>query len=107
VSAVLDSGTRKLVYVEKDEGAFVPVEIVTGPRGDDSYPVLSGLHEGDKVVTRGNFLLDSQAQIRGLPSLFHREGETVPAAHQHAGTSTPAATSNRDPPPPAHNQHKP
>lgn len=67
VTAVLDSGIRKLVYVEKSKGQFAPVEIVTGPRTDDSYPVLSGLSEGDRVVTRGNFLLDSQFQIRGLP----------------------------------------
>ncbi len=40
VSAVLDSGVRKLVYVEKSQGQFTPVEIVTGPRTDDSYAVL-------------------------------------------------------------------
>jgi Cu(I)/Ag(I) efflux system membrane fusion protein len=38
VTAVLDSGVRKLVYVEKDKGQFSPVEIMTGPRTDDSYP---------------------------------------------------------------------
>jgi len=47
VSAVLDSGVRKLVYVERSKGQFEPVEIVTGPRTDDSYPVLSGLNAGD------------------------------------------------------------
>lgn len=87
VSAVLDSGVRKLVYVEKGQGEFVPVEIVTGPRTDDSYPVLSGLNEGDKVVTRGNFLLDSQFQIRGLPSLFYREGQAAAAGHKHGGVA--------------------
>lgn len=92
VTAVLDSGVRKLVYVEKSKGQFAPVEIVTGPRTDDSYPVLSGLSEGDKVVTRGNFLLDSQFQIRGLPSLFYKEGQAAAAAgHQHGGASPPPA----------------
>jgi Cu(I)/Ag(I) efflux system membrane fusion protein len=75
VTAVLDSGVRKLVYVEKPKGQFSPVEIVTGPRTDDSYPVLSGLSEGDMVAVRGSFLLDSQFQIRGLPSLFYKEGQ--------------------------------
>lgn len=89
VTAVLDSGVRKLVYVEKSKGQFVPVEIVTGPRTDDSYPVLSGLRQGDKVVTRGNFLLDSQSQIRGLPSLFSKEGRAVAAGHQHGGALSP------------------
>ncbi|MCJ7600915.1 MAG: efflux RND transporter periplasmic adaptor subunit [Desulfobulbaceae bacterium] len=87
VTAVLDSGVRKLVYVEKGKGRFAPVEIVTGPRTDDSYPVLSGLNEGDMVVTRGNFLLDSQFQIRGLPSLFYQEGQKAGGGPQHGGAS--------------------
>lgn len=113
VTAVLDSGLRKLVYVERSKGQFAAVEIITGPRTDDSYPVLSGLSEGDLVVTRGNFLLDSQFQIRGLPSLFYKEGQAA-AGHQHGGASSPSTGAS---PPPAllpgaaksqgHDQHKP
>lgn len=113
VTAVLDSGVRKLVYVEKSKGQFAPVEIVTGPRSDDSYAVLSGLSEGDKVVTRGNFLLDSQFQIRGLPSLFYKEGQAA-AGHQHGGASPPPSGASPSPASPAsgakpqgHDQHKP
>ncbi len=86
ITAVLDSGVRKLVYVEKGKGLYVPVEIETGPRTDDGYPVLTGLKEGDKVVIRGGFLLDSQFQIRGLPSLFNAEGMASPVQDhsQHA-----------------------
>jgi membrane fusion protein, copper/silver efflux system len=104
VTAVLDSGVRKLVYVERNPGRFEPVEIETGPRADDVYPVLTGLNEGDKVVARGNFLLDSQFQIRGLPSLFHKEGQSMPAAHQHGG-SPPPPTGNS--PPQGHEKHSP
>jgi len=111
VTAVLDSGVRKLVYVEKSQGQFAAVEIVTGPRTDDSYPVLSGLSEGDKVVTRGNFLLDSQFQIRGLPSLFYKEGQAAAAGHQHGGATPPASPSPAQPAsgakPQGHEQHKP
>lgn len=120
VTAVLDSGVRKLVYVEKGRGQFVPKEIVTGPRTDDSYPVLSGLSEGDRVVTRGNFLLDSQSQIRGLPSLFYKEGQTAVLGHQHGGAAPPAsgappaqAKGGSPAPPPAsppdqdHSEHAP
>lgn len=78
ITAVLDSGLRKLVYVEKGKGYYVPVAVETGPRTEDAYPVLSGLKEGDKVVTHGAFLLDSQFQIRGLPSLISPEGMTTP-----------------------------
>ena len=88
ITAVLDSGMRKLVYVEKAKGLYVPVEIVTGPRTDDAYPVLSGLKEGDKVVTRGAFLLDSQFQIRGLPSLLSTEGQAPTGGHDHGAPST-------------------
>ena len=101
VTAVLDSGVRKLVYVERSKGQFAAVEIVTGPRTDDAYPVLSGLSDGDQVVTRGNFLLDSQFQIRGLPSLFYKEGQAAVAGHQHGGTAPPAT--NAKPQPQEHN----
>lgn len=96
VTAVLDSGVRKLAYVERSKGQFAPVEITVGPRTDDAYLVLSGLSEGDLVVTRGNFLLDSQFQIRGLPSLFYKEGQGTTAGHQHG--APPPATSSGSPP---------
>ncbi len=107
VSAVLDSGVRKLVYVEKTKGQFSPVEIVTGPRTDDSYPVLSGLSEGDKVAVRGSFLLDSQFQIRGLPSLFYKEGQAAVAGHQHGGLPPPPTPPASGAKPQGHDQHKP
>jgi Cu(I)/Ag(I) efflux system membrane fusion protein len=99
VTAVLDSGVRKLVYVEKSKGQFAPVEIETGPRTGEFYPVLSGLNEGDRVATRGNFLLDSQFQIRGLPSLFYKEGQASVTGHQHGGASTPPPSSGTSPAP--------
>ena len=73
-TAVLDSGTRKLVYVEREPGLFEAREVVLGPRADAFYPVLKGLDEGDRVVTRGGFLVDSQFQISGHPSLFYPGG---------------------------------
>jgi len=88
LTAVLDSGLRKLVYVERAKGQFVPVEIEVGPRTDDAYLVLSGLREGDLVVTRGNVLLDSQFQIRGLPSLFYKAGQGPAASHAHDAPSS-------------------
>lgn len=100
ISAVLDSGVRKLVYVEKSKGQFLPVEIVTGPRTDDSYPVLSGLNEGDRVAVRGSFLLDSQFQVQGLPSLFYPLGQAAVSGHQHGGAGPPAPTAK-----PAEHKH--
>lgn len=95
VSAVLDSGMRKLVYVEHAQGEYMPMELTLGPRAGDYYPVLAGLKEGEKVAVRGNFLLDSQFQIQGLTSLFYAKGQAPAAVHQHGGAaaSKPAASS--------------
>ncbi len=68
--AVLTTGLRQLVYVERAPGKYQLVEPKLGPRAGDYYPVLSGLGEGDRVVTRGNFLLDSQYQLTGRTSLL-------------------------------------
>ncbi len=98
VTAVLDSGLRKLVYRERAKGEFEPVEIVTGPRSDAFYPVIQGLKEGDRVAVRGNFMIDSQFQIQGLPSLFYPLGQSGATGHQHgAAGAAPSA-----PQPPAH-----
>jgi len=64
-SAVVDTGTRRLVYVARGNGVFEGREVQLGPVGDDYYPVLAGLREGDRIVTEGNFLLDSQTRISG------------------------------------------
>lgn len=96
VSSVLDSGTRKLAYVEHGQGKFMPMEISLGPRAGDFYPVLAGLKEGDEVAVRGNFLLDSQFQIQGLPSLFYAKGQAPAAGHQHGGS--PNAQRDTTPP---------
>jgi RND family efflux transporter MFP subunit len=64
-SAVVDTGTRKLVYVAKGNGIFEAHEVQLGPVGEDFYPVLAGLKDGERIVTEGNFLLDSQTRITG------------------------------------------
>ncbi|MDQ7780268.1 MAG: efflux RND transporter periplasmic adaptor subunit [Planctomycetota bacterium] len=86
VSAVLDSGTRKIVYVEKGRGTFESREVVLGPRSGGYFPVLKGLAEGERVVTRGGFLIDSQFQITGHPSLYYPGGLHATVGHQHGGT---------------------
>jgi membrane fusion protein, copper/silver efflux system len=81
VTAVLDSGRKQLVYMEKSRGRFAAVEVTLGPRAGDFYPVLKGLKAGDRVAIRGSFLLDSQFQIEGKPSLFATNGQLP--VHQH------------------------
>jgi len=72
--AVLDTGRRKIVWVEKSKGQFEGRKVEVGPmaaaEGEDQryYPILAGLKDGEQVVTRGNFLIDSQSQITGVSS---------------------------------------
>jgi Cu(I)/Ag(I) efflux system membrane fusion protein len=63
-SAVIDTGKRKIVYVQSSEGVFDMKQIQTGPLAEgDYYPVLAGLNEGDQVVTRGAFLIDAENRL--------------------------------------------
>jgi len=87
--AVLDSGTRTIVYVEREPRVFEARQIVVGPRCGDWFPVLRGLAEGERVVARGGFLLDSQFQISGHPSLYYPGGLHAPARHQDARGAAP------------------
>ncbi len=70
-TAVLDTGIRKIVYIDKGNGQYVGKEVVLGPKAGDYYPVLEGLEEGDKVVTSANFLIDSQSQLTGGSSALY------------------------------------
>lgn len=105
VTAVLDTGRRQITYRRTNEGAFELVELKLGPRAqatDDSgekrdyYLVLDGLQAGDEVVSRSGFLLDSQRQIDGMPSLLYPTGQ--------AGTMSGHAEHGR---PPAKSLQKP
>lgn len=87
VSAVLDSGYRKIVYVAKDSHSFESRDVILGPRSGDSYPVLKGLKLGELVVTRGGFFIDSQFQIMGSPSLYYPGGLQAKSNHEHGAAS--------------------
>jgi Cu(I)/Ag(I) efflux system membrane fusion protein len=70
-SAVLDTGTRKIVYLAKPDGVFEAREVQVGAPNQDLFPVSSGLVLGDKVVLNGNFLIDSQAHLSsGMSGLY-------------------------------------
>ncbi len=65
--AVLDSGPRKIVYVEKKPGVYEMREVALGTRGATFVEVLKGIRKGERVVTSGNFLIDSESQLRAGP----------------------------------------
>jgi Cu(I)/Ag(I) efflux system membrane fusion protein len=62
--AVLNSGTRQIVYVEKKPGTYEMREVALGQQGEDLVEVLKGIRKGERVVTSGNFLIDSESQLR-------------------------------------------
>ena len=68
-SAVIDTGTSQVVYVEKGDGAFEPREVEIGLRADGAVEVLRGIKAGEKVVSSANFLIDSEAQFKGIKPL--------------------------------------
>jgi len=64
VDAVLNSGARQVVFVALGHGAFVAREVKVGERTQDYVAILSGLRAGESVVTRANFLIDSESNLR-------------------------------------------
>ncbi|MBI5074506.1 MAG: efflux RND transporter periplasmic adaptor subunit [Nitrospirae bacterium] len=66
---VLDTGTRQVVYVDKGDGYFEPREVKTGLKVDGLIEILSGLKQGDKIASSAIFLLDSEAQLKGVKPL--------------------------------------
>ena len=67
--AVLDTGERQIVYVDRGDGSFEPREVLCGIRGDGYREVLKGLREGELVATSAVFLIDSEAQLKGVTPL--------------------------------------
>lgn len=62
-TAILDTGSRTVAYVDEGGGNYRRRDVTIGWRGDEDIEVLSGLAEGDMVVTQGNLMIDAEAQI--------------------------------------------
>ncbi len=67
--AVLDTGLRQLVFLDRGEGAYVPYPVKLGRRSQDDVEVLEGLKEGDRIVTSANFLLDAESKLASASSM--------------------------------------
>jgi Cu(I)/Ag(I) efflux system membrane fusion protein len=94
--AVLDTGVRKIVWIDKGGGEYEGRLVKTGPEATSTvggekkrfYPILKGLSEGELVVTRANFLIDSQSQLTGIASSAYggalgAEEKKTPPVHRH------------------------
>jgi hypothetical protein len=61
--AVLDSGLRKIVFLDKGNGRFAPAEVKVGAKYDNLYEILDGLSPGEKILASASFLLDSESRL--------------------------------------------
>ncbi len=89
-SAVIDTGTRKVVYVETQAGVYDARAVTLDNRVGTYYPVIDGLAAGQRIVTQGAFLVDAEARLN--PSTPWAEDKSAPAApaapaEGHAGTA--------------------
>lgn len=77
-SAVIDSGSRQVVLVERGEGRFEPRAVKIGRKGDGYDEIIEGIAEGDRVVVNGNFLIDAESNLQAALKPFEQATETKP-----------------------------
>jgi Cu(I)/Ag(I) efflux system membrane fusion protein len=68
--AVIDSGTRQVVFVAKDGGVFEPRDVMLGKRGNGLVEIRSGVAEGERIAVSGNFLIDAESNLRSALATF-------------------------------------
>ena len=90
-SAVLSTGGAPVAYVERAPGHYEARALRLGRIGDDVVEVTAGLAEGERVVTQGNLLLDSQSQIAGVPRPEESAGDGDGTGPVASPTGKPAA----------------
>jgi len=83
-SAVLDSGLRKRVFLDRGDGYFEPRDVETGETSGDRIAIVKGLRPGDRIVISGNFLIDSESQLKSGGQRADAPTPAPPAAeHKH------------------------
>jgi membrane fusion protein, copper/silver efflux system len=80
--AVIRTGQRSVVMLAEANGRFRPVQVQTGREAGDQVEVIAGLQAGQRVVRSGQFLIDSEASLRGLEARLNRGTEPAPPAPQ-------------------------
>lgn len=104
VNAVVDTGKRRVVWVETKPGLFQQRNVEIGVRSGDMMQILSGLKAGEKVAASGGYLIDSEAQLKGSGSGGHEghegmqkeEKRTPPPSSGHEGHGAPATPTKKD-----------
>lgn len=94
-SAVIDTGTLRMVYIETDPGVFEGRQVVLGPRVGDRFPVLDGLAPGEHVVANGAFLVDAESRLNPTTRNTTPHPAHAPAKPEPAAPSTRPAPITR------------
>ncbi|MBR0817599.1 efflux RND transporter periplasmic adaptor subunit [Bradyrhizobium liaoningense] len=84
-NAVLDSGTRQAVLIDKGQGRFEPRDVKLGRRGGGYVEIAEGLAEGEAVVTSANFLIDAESNLKAALKGF-ADANNTPGADRAGGT---------------------
>ncbi len=101
-SAVIDTGTRRIVLVQVKEGRFEPREVDIGARGENYVEILKGVKDGEQVVVAANFLIDAESNLKAVVGGFGgHAGHGSPAKGADAAASGGAAMAPAAPPTPA------
>ena len=88
--AVLDTGLKKTVFVDRGNGYLEPRQVETGERIGDRIEITKGLTPSDRIVISGNFLIDSESQLKSSAAGM--------AGHQHGAAGSSGKTSPSTPP---------
>jgi Cu(I)/Ag(I) efflux system membrane fusion protein len=83
--AVLDTGVRQLVFMDRGQGRYEPMPVKVGRRSQDVVEVMEGLKEGDQIVTSANFLLDAESKLASTASMQGMMGRIGMADWQMRG----------------------
>ncbi|MBI5900327.1 MAG: efflux RND transporter periplasmic adaptor subunit [Rhodocyclales bacterium] len=106
-SAVIDSGTRRIVLIQAGEGRFEPREVKLGARSDTYVEVIDGVKDGEPVVVAANFLIDAESNLKaavgGFGHASHGSGAAAPAP---AAPSAAAGSESREGAKPASGDHR-
>jgi Cu(I)/Ag(I) efflux system membrane fusion protein len=89
-SAVIDSGTRQLVLVQRGEGHYEPRSVKLGMRGDGYIEIREGVREGEQVVVSANFLIDAESNLKAALGSFGHRAHAGTAGNQEETKGMPA-----------------
>jgi Cu(I)/Ag(I) efflux system membrane fusion protein len=78
--AIIRTGTRSVVLVARHDGSVVPTEVQLGPEAQGRTVIVAGLEAGQRVIASGQFLIDSEASLKGVLARMHVQAEAPLAA---------------------------